>query len=254
MILCIDVGNTHTSFAVFKKSLENDDPVCKFNIATEKNKTEYQLFCEINSILQLFQVNHKNIKEVKIASVVPELNRILSECFKNIFQIKHRFILKENIDLKINLKNPSEVGIDRLINVFAAFHFYGKKKNIVIIDFGTAVTFDVGIKTGEYDGGIIYPGINLSLDALRTGTSKLPKISLTKPESPIGKSTAEAINAGIFYGYSGMVNSIVSHIIAEYKEDFKIILTGGLSGILAPYFNFEYEINEMLNLYGISIL
>lgn len=248
MILCIDAGNTNISFGVFNK----EKLVCKFDIKTERRFTSFEVFVHVNTILEHFKIKPISIKQVKIATVVPEIEKTLYECFKEIFKIKNvRLISVEDIKIKINLYNPSEVGIDRIINVFSAFQIYGKKKDVLIIDFGTAVTFDVGLKTLEYEGGVIYPGINLSLEALKSGTSKLPKVSLKKPTNPIGRSTNEAINAGIYYGYSGMVNYVVSEIQGYYNKKFNIILTGGLSSILIDYFDFQFKVDENLNLFGI---
>lgn len=247
MILCVDVGNTNISFGVFK----GQNLIHKFDLSTVKSFTEFQFFAQINVILHHFGIDFKEITEVKIGSVVPEVERMLTECFMQVFKIPTRFIVKEDMKIKINLHNISEVGIDRLINVFSAFKKYGTEKNVLIIDFGTAVTFDIGLKSYEYDGGAIYPGIKLSLEALSHKTSKLPQVLLHKPTSPVGKTTSQAINVGIFYGYSGMVNSIVHSIKKEYDSEFRIILTGGLSNVLSDFFNFPFEMDETLNLYGI---
>lgn len=246
MILCVDCGNTNISFGIFTLSGEF---VKKFEIKTEKNLTAFEFFVKLKTIFSHF--NLKDITQVKIASVVPEVERPIAECFTEVFNIKNVSFITQ-APIKINLDIPEEVGIDRLINVFAALTFYGVEKNVLIIDFGTAVTFDVGLTTFEYEGGAIYPGINLSLDALRSGTSKLPKVLLQEPRSPIGKSTSEAINCGIYYGYSGMINSLVAVISQKYSEEFRIILTGGLSSLLVKYFNFPFQVDPLLTLKGIA--
>jgi type III pantothenate kinase len=248
MILCIDAGNTNISFAVF----ENSEMKCFFDFHTEKKQTAFELFVKLKIILERFNVFFEQILEVKIASVVPELDRIFHQLVEEILQIsKVKFLKTRDIPLKVNLINPAEVGIDRLINIFGALKCYGDDKNIIVIDFGTAITFDVGLKTFEYEGGVIFPGINLSLEALKNGTSKLPKVSLKEVKNPVGKSTSEAINSGIFFGYSGMVNGVVLQIKKQYNSEFKIILTGGFSSVLEKYFDFEFEIDNTLNLKGI---
>lgn len=250
MKLCIDVGNTHTSFAIFSKNILQ----FKFDLKTERGATAFELFTYIKNAFELFGINPKKLKEVKIASVVPELERILEELFTKIYLLPITFITAKNLPVKINLKNPAEVGVDRLVNVFGALKIYGIKKNVLVIDFGTAITFDIGLKTFEYEGGIIYPGINLSLEALKNNTSKLPKVSLEKPTSPIGKSTSEAINAGIFYGVSSLVNGCVRQIEGSYKSKFLIILTGGFAGVLKEYFDFNFIIDSELTLKGVNLV
>ena len=254
MILCIDAGNTNISFAIFQKLKINFKLISKFDLQTEKKTTSFELLSKIIPIMNFFNISIQKISEVKIATVVPELERIFFELFSSILKVKKvRIIKNTEIPLKINLHNKNEVGIDRIINIYSALKIYGNKKNILVIDFGTAITFDVGTKEGTYEGGIIFPGINLSLEALKNGTSKLPKVSFENVNSPVGKSTAEAINAGIFYGYSEMVNGVVLQIKKCYKEDFNIILTGGLSSIISKNFNFKHTTEETLNLKGILI-
>lgn len=251
MILCVDAGNTNVSFGVFQNEASKN-AICVFDFQTEKKITAFELFVKLKVILEHFNISLKEISEVKVSSVVPELERIFLELFSEIFKVKKLHIIKPlDVPLKINLHNPEEVGTDRVINIFGALKCYGNKKNVIVIDFGTAITFDIGLKSFEYEGGVIFPGINLSLEALKQGTSKLPKVSLKEVVSPIGRSTSEAINAGIFYGYGEMVNGVVAQIKKHYKTDFKIILTGGFSSVLAKYFNFEFEIDNILNLKGI---
>ena len=250
MMLGIDAGNTNISFGIFNKKLELAN---RFELKTNKNATAFEFLAQIEVILKYFGVKPSDFTKVRIASVVPEVERALNELFVEIYKIKTEFINASQLGLKVNLHNPSEVGIDRLINVFSAFKLYNTK-NVVIIDFGTAITFDVGINGKEYDGGIIYPGINLSLEALKNGTSKLPKVSLKEPSSPVGKSTSEAINAGIFYGYSAMVNGVIKSLQKQYKCEFTTILTGGFAGVLKEYFDFSFKIDNELILKGISIL
>jgi type III pantothenate kinase len=247
MILGIDVGNSNISFGVFKNGVLAN----VFNLKTERSATSFEFLTFLEGVFSYFKIESKEIKEVRIASVVPEVERALNELFVNIYKLPVKFILPEFVPLKVNLKNPSEVGVDRLLNVFSAFKTFGSEKNILVIDFGTAITFDVGINANQYEGGIIFPGINLSLEGLRNGTSKLPKVSLKNVSSPVGKSTSEAINAGIFYGYAGMVNGCVNAIQREYESDFNIITTGGYGSVLAPYFDFEFRLDDNLILNGI---
>jgi type III pantothenate kinase len=250
MMLGVDVGNTNTSFGVFKSGAL----LHKFDLKTDKRATAFEFLSFLESIFRYFKINSNEIKQVKVASVVPELERVLNELFTSVYSIPTQFITTDNIPLKINLLNPSEVGIDRLLNVISALKSYGTEQNVLIIDFGTAITFDVGLKSFEYEGGIIFPGINLSLEALKNGTAKLPKVSLQKATSPVGRSTSEAINAGLFYGYASMVNGCVKEIKSRYKEDFTVIVTGGYGELLSSYFDFDFKLDYNLILRGIFAL
>jgi type III pantothenate kinase len=250
MMLGVDVGNTNISFGVF----EFHNLIHKFDLKTDRRTTAFEFLSFLESIFSYLKINSHDLKEVKIASVVPEVERVLYELFANIYKKPTKFVKRDDVLLKINLKNPNEVGIDRLLNVISALNYYGSEENILVIDFGTAITFDIGLKTFEYEGGIIFPGINLSLEALKNGTAKLPKVSLKKPTSPVGRSTSEAINAGIFYGYASMVNGCVKEIKSRYNENFNVIVTGGYGEILSSYFDFDFKLDYNLILRGISYL
>ena len=193
------------------------------------------------------------ILNVLISSVVPGISEKFFEIFDTLkvdfFQIKN---LLRICNLKTNIRNKSSIGNDRLINIIYAKHLHAKSK--VIIDFGTATTIDVLDKHGVYDGGVITPGIDLSLKSLQMGTAKLPLVTFKKTNSIVGRSTKEAIQSGFFWGYVSMVQGLIQKIQKEKKTKFKIILTGGNAKFFEGYFENVIKIDEYFNSRGLNYL
>ena len=224
MIIAFDIGNTHIVTGI----LDNNGTIlCEFRVASKDNLTEDEFFSILKNISDFNSIKLENIKGIVISSVVPSLTSILVYLSKNYFNIEPMII---NADLKLpisfDVDNPNELGADRLVSIVEAQLKY-PDKNLVVIDFGTATTFDV-LKNRVYAGGCILPGINLSLNALVKGTAKLPNIRLEKPKSVFGKNTAEHINAGIYFGTIGQIKEILNKI-REDIPDIYIITTGGLA-------------------------
>ena len=248
--VAIDIGNTNVTVGLFSsRSL-----IASHSFATDKTKTEFEYFILFKNVF-----NHYNFEPslAVVSSVVPNLNRVIDETFANLFSVSCRFICTSDFckEIEICTHNKSEVGIDRLVNAVSAKHVYNR--SCIVVDFGTTITFDVVLKNSDesfsYTGGVIVPGINLSIAALRNFTAKLPQVEVAPPSSVIGKTTSEAINSGIFFGYSGLAEKIISKIKLENRDhEFKIILTGGMSFVLGEYFDFEYEINHDITLLGIA--
>lgn len=249
MLLTIDIGNTNIVLGVFI----SDKLICQYRFSSDK-RWQYLFFkIEIEKFLDIHNLKKQDISNIIIASVVPELNdKIYKACQK----INEKTLLLNSQHLEkiinINIKNKEEVGIDRLVNAIYANNKYGQ--NLIIIDFGTATTFDIIGDNLQYLGGVIAPGINLSLKALSDFAAKLPKISVKKQENVIGKSTIEAMNSGIYFGYISLINGINQKIIREYGQDMKIILTGGLSRIFANEIDDLYQIEENLTLEGLNLI
>ena len=193
------------------------------------------------------------ILNVLISSVVPGISEKFFEIFDTLkvdfFQIKN---LLRICNLKTNIRNKSSIGNDRLINIIYAKHLYAKSK--VIIDFGTATTIDVLDKHGVYDGGVITPGIDLSLKSLQMGTAKLPLVTFKKTNSIVGRSTKEAIQSGFFWGYVSMIQGLIQKIQKEKKTKFKIILTGGNAKFFEGCFENVIKIDEYFNSKGLNYL
>ena len=248
MLLVVDIGNTNIVFGLYNQGLLTH----KWRMISDVKKSidDYAI-----DIIELFLSNKIDCLQVDgciIASVVPRLEEIISNAIKKFFNGKI-FIFGNNVEAKIEvaLKNKKEVGADRLINAVAAYKEFGE--NLIIIDFGTATTFDVVGKNGQYLGGVISPGINLSLKALHEMTAKLPKITLEKQESVIGKNTVEAMNSGVYFGYISLVEGLISRIEKELKTTTAKIITGGLAEIFKEELSFAYHRPD-LTLQGLKMI
>jgi type III pantothenate kinase len=188
-----------------------------------------------------------------VASVVPVLDKVFSEMTEKYFHKKAYFVRGQSQKLmKILYDNPKEVGADRIANAAAAFHYY--KKSCIIIDFGTATTFDCIGKKGEYIGGVIVPGPHLAAEALNRRTAKLPRVEIKKPKTVIGKTTVASIQSGIYYGYIGLIREILYKIVKEMKGNPFVIATGGLAGLISNDIKEVKKVDSDLTLEGIRIL
>lgn len=231
MILTFDIGNTSTGFALF----DNDKLTHQWRIPSDISKSVDDLAVDLVEIFLTHKINCLKISGVIISSVVPTLTTKLLEAVKKFTSasISNKiFVIGDNktsVDIEINLKNKSEVGHDRIVNAYMASRKYGN--NLIIVDFGTATTFDIVGTNKEYLGGIIAPGVNLSIKTLHEATAQLPKITLKKQPQVIGKNTIEALNSGIYHGYSSLVEGLISKIEKELGKKTKRIFTGGLSEI-----------------------
>ena len=239
MILIGDMGNTQSKFACLDSKTKKIINLKNFNtLNLEKNKKFLKF------------INRKNIDFTFISSVVPKvffkIKILLSK--KNIKC--HEFLDKKFTNpISINIKKPKQVGSDRLANVLAAYKLY--KTNCVVIDFGTATTFDILTNKGVYEGGLITPGIGISLSTLNSLTALLPLIKLKKTKQIIGKDTVSAINSGVYWGYVSLINGILEKIISSTKKKYKIILTGGLSYIFLNSLKYKSIINKNITLLGL---
>ncbi len=233
MLLAIDIGNTNIVCAVYNKNLQ----LQKWRYATSE---------KLNNIFN--DIEH-DIDFIIIGSVVPSLNDIITKACQENFNIEPLFITPENSGIKIDLDFPNEVGADRIINAIAVLAEYNKPA--IIIDFGTATTFDVVGNDGAYAGGIIAPGINLSLKALGDAAAQLPQLKIEKPVAVIGKNTVDAMQSGIYWGYIGLIEGMVERIENEIDEDCFIIATGGLAPLFAEGTDLIKIIDSDLTLKGL---
>ena len=242
----IDVGNTNIVVALIKNFKINK--IKKFKTKDFKKKKIF-LFIKFNEIKKILSVQ-KKIKCI-ISSVVPEINyNIRKTCF-SFLKDKPHFVLfnKTKLNIKINVKNKKQVGADRIVNTVAVKSLY--KTPAIVIDFGTATTFDVINISGNYIGGLITPGINLSLYNLFKKTSMLPLIKFKRKKSLIGKDTKNAIENGIYWSYIGLVTFIIKKIQNKFKKNFFCISTGGLSKIISKDINLINIVNENLTIHGL---
>ncbi len=225
MLLVIDIGNSNIVIGVYNK----DSLKHKWRLISDNNKSVDDYAVDIIELFLTEKIDCLKISGCIIASVVPNLNDKIKKAISKFFSGKILLIGEKNVklDIKIKVKNPSEVGADRIINAIAAYKEFGG--NLIVIDFGTATTFDVVGAKGEYLGGVISPGINLSLKALHDMTAKLPKIEVKKQKNVIGKNTVEAMNSGVYFGYISLVEGIIARIDKELKLKTTKIITGGLA-------------------------
>ena len=249
MLLVIDIGNTNIVFGVY-----NDDKLVnhwRLSTAIQKTVDEYAIL--LNSLLYFEKIKLNEIDSAIISCVVPPLLipfEIL--CRKYVF-IKP-IIVEPGIKtgMPIQYENPQEVGADRIVNAVAGYEKF--KKSLIIVDFGTATTFDYITPKGDYMGGAIAPGIMISLEALFERASKLPRVELIRPKSIIGKNTVHAMQAGITYGYVSLVDGIVHKMKEEVKTNPYVIATGGLASMVYKESNTVDEVDEFLTLKGLKIL
>ncbi len=252
LLLVIDVGNTNIVLGVYKE----DKLLYDWRITTDKDRTsdEYGLLFE-----QIFKYNGLSTKDVKhiiMSSVVPPLMHTLPAMSIKYFNIKP-IVVGPGVKTGMNIKydNPREVGADRIVNAVAAYEKYGGP--LIIVDFGTAITFCAVSKEGEYLGGAITPGIKISSEALFLRTAKLPKVEIAKPKNVIAKNTINSIQSGLVYGYIGMVDYIIEKMIEELKEedeDIKVVATGGFSNLIAAESKYIKKIDKLLTLEGLRII
>jgi type III pantothenate kinase len=252
MLLAIDIGNSHIVFGVF----EGEKLVGEFRVATQLHKTADEYGILLKSLLLDKNVATDQINGAIIASVVPALTEVFETLIQTGFSIAPLKVTHQlQTGITIQYDRPEQVGADRIVNAAAAFHLFGgKKQPLIIVDFGTATTFDVVSDHGDYLGGAIAPGLVVSAEALSSHTAKLPRVELTAPKNVIGKETSESIRSGIVFGHVGLVNEIISRASLELNQSPQVIATGGLSGLLAPLCKIISIVRPTLTLEGLMII
>ena len=249
MLLVVDAGNTNVVFAVH----DGDGWRGTWRIATEPQRTSDEYAAWLLTLLNLSGLKPAQVDQAVIGTVVPaalyHLRRLCRDWFST-----EPLVARSTLDwgFAIKVDNPAEVGADRLLNSLAAHHEY--KGPLVVIDFGTATTFDVIDETGAYLGGVIAPGINLSIEALHKAAARLPRIGIGRPQAVIGRSTVPAMQSGIYWGYVGLIEGLVQRIKAEYDHPLKVVATGGLAPLLAEGTTVIELINPDLTLDGLRLL
>lgn len=249
MIFVIDIGNTNTVLGVF----EEEQLKYEWRIKTDRYKTADEFAVLIKSLFDYKGVLFSEITDIIISSVVPPIMASLEMMCKNYFQIKPMIIGKNTkTNLKMLYPNPQEIGADRIVNAVGAIEKYDGP--IVIIDFGTATTYCYINENKEYVGGIISPGITISMEALYQKAAKLPKIDIQRPDRIIGQSTIEAMQSGVFYGYIAQVDGIVQRIKKEWKTEPTVIATGGLAPLLVKASETIDVVDQYLTLNGLYLI
>ena len=249
MLLLIDCGNTNIVFAI----AQNDSILKKWRINTDPKRTADEYYVWLIKLLEIENINLLSISDCIIASVVPDALFSLINFNKEYLKIEP-FIVGENnlkIGIDINIDNPSEAGADRIVNAVAVKKFYNKPS--IVIDFGTATTFDIISKSGSYEGGIIAPGVNLSLEALYMAASRLPRIKVdnTKNINVVGKNTKDSMYSGIYWGYISLIEGLVKRINEEKNFNYYVIATGGLSNLFSKNCSIIEKVDNELTLNGL---
>jgi type III pantothenate kinase len=252
MLLVVDVGNTQTHFGVFPDA--SSEIAEHWRFATVRESTQDELGAALSNLLALRGLGFTDIDDAIVSSTVPQLSEEWTEMSRR-YLGREMLVVGPSIrtGMPIRMDNPREVGADRLVNAVAAYERV--HDTCVVVDFGTAITYDVVSSAGEYLGGIITPGAEISIDALYERAAKLPKVELAQPRALIGKSTVEAIRSGIVFGFAGQVDGIVRRLRDELGPHTKVIATGGLAGVLVPAVRETIdEVDDLLTLAGLRLI
>ncbi|HMN02135.1 MULTISPECIES: type III pantothenate kinase [Geobacter] len=249
MLLVIDVGNTNIVLGIY----DGERLVRDWRLSTDKARTADEYGILINELFRLAGLGLDQIRAVIISSVVPPLTGVLERLSLGYFGMRP-LVVGPGIrtGMPIQYDNPREVGADRIVNAVAGYEKY--RTSLIIVDFGTATTFDYVNRKGEYCGGAIAPGLVISTEALFQRASKLPRVDIVRPPVIIARNTVNSMQAGIYYGYVGLVDEIVTRMKAESKDAPRVVATGGLASLLAPESKTIDAVEEYLTLEGLRIL
>lgn len=251
MLLLIDVGNTNTVFGLY----ENDESIVQWRSATDSRQTADDYAVWLGQLFRLENVEFTDINSCLISSVVPHGQFHFRNLCRRYFKIEPKFIGESDVRLQINVrvKSPELVGADRLVNAVGAFMAHGGP--LIVVDSGTATTFDIVGQDGGFEGGIIAPGLTLSMQALHEAAASLPRVAIQKPENVIGKDTVSAMQSGIFLGYLELIDGLIRRIREEYHEEMKVIGTGGIASLFRndskeiDVFDSDITMNGLLEVY-----
>lgn len=257
MLLAVDVGNSHTVSGVF----DGHQLLADWRLKSDRDRTADELAIRYHSLFQMAGFSSDQITGFIVSSVVPTLETAWLNYADKYFRkgLPGKPIAVSHLTrtgIRVAMENPSEVGADRIVNVVAAWEMF--KQRLIVIDFGTAITFDCVSDHGEYLGGTIHPGIGISLDALANRTAKLPRVDIdTEPKEIIGRTTISAIHSGMLYGFGGLVDRMVDVLSRELAPDqkrVKTVATGGMAHLIKPYSTEIDIINPLLTLEGLRII
>lgn len=250
MLLTVDIGNTNIGFAL----CDETRILHQWRLATDIHKTKDEYAVWLFNMLQLANVPSNAIRSAIISSVVPDVNFEIKQMVREYLNTQPMLITSGKVDCNITLKidQPEELGADRLVNAYAAWNLYEQAS--IVVDFGTATTFDAVSNKGEYLGGAIAPGINLSLEALKKAASKLHGVAITHTDKAIGTNTTDAMVSGIYFGYAGLIEGIVSRMKTELTGPVRVVATGGLAPLYANATNAIEQVDENLTITGLRML
>jgi type III pantothenate kinase len=249
MLLALDAGNTNITIGAFVGVTLTG----RWRLRTIREQTADEWGVLMRNLFELASLDLSKVDGIIIASVVPPIDSTLAQMARQYFQTDPLFITPDtDIGLKVLYDNPREVGADRVINGVAAFHHYGGP--CVVVDLGTTINFDVVSAHAEYLGGMICPGIGMSVSGLFSRTARLPMVDFREPDQLIGKNTVNSIQSGLYYGFAGMIDGLLERLMQELGESTRTVATGGQAHLIAPASRYLKEVNEDLTLEGLRLV
>ncbi|MBZ5530436.1 MAG: type III pantothenate kinase [Acidobacteriia bacterium] len=259
MLLVLDVGNTNTVLGVYRMETPGfagkvgTKLEAHWRVATIATHTVDEYGVLFRNLFAIGKIESSEVRGIIISSVVPPMDSTLREVCERYFHLKPLFVEPgAKTGMPVLCDNPQEVGADRIVNGVAAFEKYGGP--CVVVDFGTATTFDVVSRKGEYLGGAIAPGIGISAQALVENTARLPRVDIRRPAKLIGTNTVASMQSGMFYGYLGLVDGILERMMAELGSEAKVVATGGLARLIGEHSKYIKTVDDLLTLDGLRII
>lgn len=249
MLLALDAGNTNITVGVW----DGDTLAARWRLRTSRDQTADEWGILLRNLFDLAQLDQSVVDDVIIASVVPPLNASLRKMSSRYFSRDPLFITSDlDTGIAIRYDNPREVGADRIVNAVAAFHKYGGP--VIVVDLGTAITFDVISGSAEYLGGVICPGVGISIEALVSRTARLPQVDFRNPGGVIGRTTVTSMQSGLYFGLIGMIDALAERLLAELGSKTKLVATGGQAPMIVKDSRYVHLVDEDITLDGLRLI